>query len=151
MWVLKLYYSIYYSIIATVTSVTLHPKKKKTHKKLLEIISGKGYADSSLYVYFLKETKRHNRCVDSMKNEQNFHNIISSSSPANSSDPFIGTVWWHPDSYTHLVWASAQWSLYMCTVCRIQLNRSQGDLCWINLCDSSQSIKSLTVISRRVK
>lgn len=92
MWVLKLYYSIYYSIIATVTSVTLHPKKKKTHKKLLEIISGKGYADSSLYVYFLKETKRHNRCVDSMKNEQNFHNIISSSSPANSSDPFIGTV-----------------------------------------------------------
>lgn len=91
MWVLKLYYSIYYSIIATVTSVTLHPKKNP-HKKLLEIISGKGNADSSLYVYFLKETKRHNRCVDSMKNEQNFHNIISSSSPANSSDPFIGTV-----------------------------------------------------------
>lgn len=125
--------------------------KKTPHKKLLEIISGKGYADSSLYVYFLKETKRHNRCVDSMKSEQNFHNIISSSSPANSSDPFIGTVWRHPDSYTHLVWASAQWSLYMCTVCRIQLNRSQGDLCWINLRDSSQSIKSLTVISRRVK
>lgn len=67
--------------------------KKNPHKKLLEIISGKGNADSSLYVYFLKETKRHNRCVDSMKSEQNFHNIISSSSPANnSSDPFIGTV-----------------------------------------------------------
>lgn len=100
-WVLKLYYSIQdlnSSLLERVKLQQLHllhfiqKKKKETHKKLLEVISGKGYADSSLYVYFLKETKRHNRCVDSMKNEQNFHNIISSSSPANSSDPFIGTV-----------------------------------------------------------